>query len=312
MYERILVPLDGSELAEVAIPYVGELASRLKSQATLFQAVLLSYPVLTVGDVISWIPPYTERDIEQLKADTKKYLEKAGEALKGKGIPAKSEVAIGDPAKEIVDYADEHDIGLIIMATHGRSGIKRWAIGSVADKVARYARQPVMIIRAKGDHRDALDRGILKKIIVPLDGSPASEAVIPYVGELADKLKAEVILFQAMAHLYHLTTTGKVIIQVPYTEKETEQLKANTMLYLEKAGERLKAKGIPMRAEVTVGDPAEEIINLADKTGADLVAMSTHGRSGIARWALGSVADKVLHAGNTPLLLVRASGAISA
>ncbi|MFA4836072.1 MAG: universal stress protein, partial [Dehalococcoidia bacterium] len=102
------------------------------------------------------------------------------------------------------------------------------------------------------------------------------------------------------------------IIQVPYTEKETEQLKANTMLYLEKAGERLKAKGISTKFGVTVGDPAEEIINLADKTGADLVAMSTHGRSGIARWALGSVADKVLHAGNTPLLLVRASGSISA
>jgi nucleotide-binding universal stress UspA family protein len=259
--------------------------------------------------MISWIPPYTDQDIEQLKADTKKYLEKAGEALKGTGFHTKYEVAVGDPAKEIVDYADEHDIGLIIMATHGRSGIKRWAIGSVADKVARYARQPVMIIRAKSDHRHAIKSGTLKKIIVPLDGSPASEAVIPYIGELADKLKAEVILFQAMADLYHLTSTGKVIIKVPYTEKEIEQFKADTIRYLEKVGERLKAKGISTKFEVTVGDPAEEIINLADKTGADLVAMSTHGRSGIARWALGSVADKVLHAGNTPLLLVRASGA---
>ncbi|MCK4723172.1 MAG: universal stress protein, partial [Dehalococcoidia bacterium] len=154
-----------------------------------------------------------------------------------------------------------------------------------ADKVVRATKRPVALIRAKGARPDVREKGILNKALVPLDGSKEGEAVIPYIEELASGLKAEVLL-----------------LQVGPSKADTED-------YLEKVSDRLKSKGITTRFEVRVGDAAGEIIKLADEIDADVVAMSTHGRSGIGRWALGSVAERVLNARNTPLLLVRAPGA---
>jgi nucleotide-binding universal stress UspA family protein len=143
----------------------------------------------------------------------------------------------------------------------------------------------------------------LNKIVVPLDGSDVSEAVLPYIEEAAPKLKAQVALLQVVEPT-HYAIQGSVA-RVQYTEKEINQLKAKARDYLEKAGAGLKSKGVAITFEVAVGKAAEEIVNFASKTNADLVAMATHGWSGFSRLFLGSVADRVLHTGNTPLLLVK-------
>ena len=299
MYEKILVPLDGSELAEVTLPYAEELAGRLGSEITLV-SVLPFYSELAPDLNLRLRQYYIEKIVENTKEAAERYVKKP----QGRAIKVESRILVGNSAEEIVEYANKEDIDLIVMATHGRTGISRWALGSVANKVVRATKRPVGLIRAKGARPDVRQKGILNKALVPLDGSKEGEAVIPYVEELALKLKAEVILLQVLSTSYQAITAERYGY-VSYTAQQMESDKAFARNYLEKVGARLKRKGMTVKSEVRLGIAAEEIIKLADEMYADVVAMSTHGRSGIGRWVFGSVADRVLHEGNTPLLLVR-------
>lgn len=292
MYEKILVPLDGSEIAEVALPYAEELAGRLGSEITL----------------ISVSHSAEEQDQQMFQFYIQKTVESVRERAE-RAIEVDSAILVGNPAEEIVDYADSGNIDLIVMATHGHSGIRRWALGSVADKVLRATGRPVVLVRAKNAHPYMHKKDILSKMLVPLDGSKESEMVFPYIEELVSKLGGEIIFFQVLALAYHVHISGDAAVQVPYTEKEMEPLKMSAQSYLKKMGSKLKERGIPTKYEVRVGAAGYEIIKLADEINADLVAMLTHGRSGIGRWVFGSVAERVVRSGNTPVLLVRSPGA---
>jgi len=302
MYHRILVPLDTSELAEVALPYAEQMAGRLGSEITLMS---VSH---SAGEKEQRVfRSYIEGTVEVTKERAKRYLQKPT----GQDVKVQYAILVGNPAEEIVDYADRENIDVIVMATHGRSGIGRWALGSVADKVLRATERPVVLIRAKGARPDMLvvEKGAFKRVLVPLDGSKESEAVIPYIEELASMLGAEVTLLQVLAIVYHVYVSGDAPAQVPYTEEEMKPLKASAESYLEKVGSGLKGKGVTTKCQVRVGAAGHEIIKLADEIGADIVAMSTHGRSGVGRLVFGSVAEKVVRTGNTPVLLVRTPGA---
>ena len=144
----------------------------------------------------------------------------------------------------------------------------------------------------------------MNKALVPLDSSKEGEMVLSYITELASRLKTVVVLLHVLSPTYH-AYTPEGVAKVPYTEGEMEQLKTSALKYLTEVATGLEGKGITVNTEVRVGKAADEIIKLADEICADIVAMTTHGRSGVSRWAFGSVADKILYAGNTPLLLVR-------
>lgn len=149
-----------------------------------------------------------------------------------------------------------------------------------------------------------------ERILVPLDGSKIGESALPHVEELVSKLspevKVEVTLFQVVSSLTYAVVAGGASARVSYTEKELKQIKKKAMDYLNKAGEGLRSKRAIVKTRVDIGDVAAAIAKVADEIKADLVAMSTHGRSGISRWAFGSVTDKVLRGGNKPVLIVRA------
>ncbi len=149
-----------------------------------------------------------------------------------------------------------------------------------------------------------------ERILVPLDGSKLGESALPYVEELVSKLspeiKVEVTLLQVVSSLTHWAAVGEVSAPVRYTEEELELIKQKARDYLDKAGESLRSKGAIVETKVGIGGAADEIIKAADKISADLIAMSTHGRSGLSRWAFGSVTDRVLRGGSKPMLMVRA------
>ncbi|HEY82539.1 MAG TPA: universal stress protein [Dehalococcoidia bacterium] len=151
---------------------------------------------------------------------------------------------------------------------------------------------------------------MFERILVPLDGSKVGEAALEHVEKLVAKMapgmQVEVILFQVITSLAHYVIAGEASVQVPYTEEEIEQIKKKAREYLNQAGERLKSKGVKVKTKVATGKAAEEIIKAADEFKADLIAMSTHGRSGLSRLTFGSVTDKVLRTGNVPVLVVRA------
>jgi nucleotide-binding universal stress UspA family protein len=291
MYEKILVPLDGSEASEVALPYAEELSGRLGASLTLLYVI-----------------EQNETIYEHMHQF---YMQKMAETV-AKKIQAYSKYPVqvnyvslkGNPADNIVEYANKENFGLILMATHGRSGFKRISLGSVAERVVRATKKPLALIRTREAKPDVREKGMLKKILLPMDGSKAGETVIPYVAELASKLSAEITLFQALATGYQATVdTGYDYIV--YSEQQMETFKNHALSYMNTVQDSLKEKGIIVNSQLTLGNAAEEIIDFADKNDFDLVAMSTHGRSGFGRWIFGSVAAKILHQGTTPLLLVR-------
>jgi nucleotide-binding universal stress UspA family protein len=278
MYKKVVIPLDGSKLAEVALPYAEELAGKMGSEIILL-TVLQSeeaHEYLNHHSYTSKIVDVTQRHVEKYIDISKRKAMKVGTATR-----------TGNPAEGILDYVSKGRHNIIVMATHGRSGISRWAVGSVADKVVRATtRLPLMLIRAKGAHPDIRAKRILKKALVPLDGSTGSEAVIPYIMEIAPSLKMEL-------------TFLRVIPKANHTYADAEA-------YLQNWCGCLEEHGITTKYELRVGAAADQIIDLADELAIDVVAMSTHGQNAINLWPLGSVAQKVLLAGNTALLLIRA------
>ncbi len=247
---------------------------------------------------------YLEKIATGLKAGAKRYLDK----FKRKRITVKSEILTGDAAAEIIDYANNSETDLIVMSTHGRSGIKRWALGSVADKVLRGTDKPLILVRAKTVSPEISCESVLKKILLTLDGSKDSEAAIPYVEELALGIGAEVVLIHVIEPSYSFYAVGGFKYQ-GYSEKKKKSMKAFYDNYLGGIAARFANKGIDASHRVLFGDVTEAIVNFADETCADLVAMTTHGRSGVKRWALGSTTDRILQIGNTSLFLVRTKGA---
>ncbi len=271
--ESMVVPLDGSKLAEVALPYAEELGARTGSDI-----ILLS--VLEVADTEDMT--YLRRIIDVTKYHVKKYLVISG----SKEVNVCATTRVGNPAEAIVDFACKWDQKLIVMATHGRSGIGRWALGSVADKVVRTPTNlPIILIRGKKAHPDLRYKRLFRRVLVPLDGSIPSEAVIPYIGKLALKLQMELTLLQ-------------VVQQVNHNKVDAES-------YLQTQCAELEQLGIAANYRVQVGSPADKIIDLADELAVDLVAMSTRGRTSSPLWTIGSVAHKVLLGGSTPLLLLK-------
>jgi len=294
MYDKILVPLDGSALAEVSLPYAEEIAARLGSQITL---IYLSRSEKDPSYHMHKM--YLDKILDSTTNEINKLLKKPSEKTK-----IESAVLVGHAAEEIVKYADKEDMGLIVIATHGRSGIKQWAMGSVATRIITATRRPIMLIRAKEASPDIRNKGAINKILLPLDGSKESESILPHVQEIALDFKSEVVLFQTISLAYP-TYTADAFAYVTYSDQQMDAMKASALDYLERIGSTLREKGIEVKSDVRFGSAADEITNYADEINTDFIAMTTHGRSGIGRWLFGSTTVRVMKGGNANLLLVR-------
>ena len=151
---------------------------------------------------------------------------------------------------------------------------------------------------------------MFSKVLVPLDGSKVGEAALPAIEKMVSKLapgtKVEVILIGVITLLRHWVVVGEASAPVSYTEDELKLIKQRVQDYLDRTGESLKKSGVSIQTIVSTGNAADEVIKAAEDTGADLIAMSTHGRSGWRRLAFGSITDKVMHHSRIPVLMVRA------
>ena len=294
-YERILVPLDGSSAAEIALPYAEEIAAKHGAEI-----ILASVSQFAAVETDHLYRSYLERIAEQAQRELKDW--GAKEEAK-----VKNEVLLGTPATEILRYADESNASLIAMASRGRSSRGPWLLGNIASKVIRASSKPVLLIRAPADNTALLQKRLVRRILVPLDGSKLGEVALPYAEALAKLLGAELILFRAfLTPTLGVAYEGISVSPNEFKERE-EEIRASAMAYLDSLGKRFQEKGLRALSIVSLGSPPVQILEYAEANGIDLIAMSTHGRSGIGRWVLGSVTDKVLHAGDTPVLTVRAT-----
>jgi nucleotide-binding universal stress UspA family protein len=201
-------------------------------------------------------------------------------------------------AEGICEAIVEQGADLVVMSTHGHGGIGRWLYGSVADQVIRQSPVPILLVPATCDH--AWEGTAPLRIMVPLDGSAFGEEVLDPVGKLASTLKAELLLVGASGPLEYAYADG-----VPYMRGGLDVALRETRDYLESVAFRMRAEGHTVTADAETGRAGPVIDDLARRRHVDLVAMATHGRSGIARAALGSVATEVLHRSRIPVLLWR-------
>lgn len=298
MPEKLLVPLDGSKLSEIVLPYVEEIAGTDGYEVTLINVRSPAedpyHPDLKVH--LEEIAKKTQNNIQKYLKSNHGKSQEVKIAIVGSGT------LITNTAKGILDYTDGENVAMIIMATHGRTGISLWALGSVAEKVVKASSSPVLLVRAN-TARDK--KSTISNILMPLDGSKQSEVVLSSAGNLLSALKTKVTLFHVITQPYYSYTGTDGMINVSYSLDELKKKKIEAISYLQKEGKKLEQKDITTSIEVKTGQPAEEIMLFAKENDIDIVAMSTHGCSGFHSAGHGSVADKVLHEGNIPLLLVR-------
>jgi nucleotide-binding universal stress UspA family protein len=300
---RILVPLDGSRLAEQALSCAMALGRGLPAELVLFCAVSIPSDVQEALDRAGLQP---DPLLERLETEASEYLEAMSHLLTKADLSFSHIVGHGLPAGAIVDYGERMDIQLIVMASHGYTGIKRWRHGSVAERVLHSASVPVLLVRAKEEVSKGLPEPCtFRRVLVPLDGSKVAEQVLPAIIPIVQALECEMILFRVPVMHTSGPFTGAWYLPQDSSFETADQ---NAKAYLERLARHLKGQGIEAATVTLPGAVPESIIDYAEIKDIDLIAMCTHGRTGIARWALGSVADRVLRASAKPILLVRAKG----
>ena len=272
MFREIMVPLDGSERAEQALPCAVQLA---KAMAATLHLVRVDDFIVSLTSTFA--APYIPEGVYEAEVgEVTSYLTAIQQRLAGKGLQIRTELLTGAAALSLLAYEQAEHINLLVMCSHGRSGIARFALGSVADRLLRHGGAPVLLVRAFSAPPD------LTRVVVPLDGSVLAEAALQTVSALAPSVIREVTLLRVIGD----------------RAEESEAL-----AYLTAAALGLQHEHVTCRTRVVRGEPAQTIIDVAGKDAS--VVMATHGRSGLTRWALGSVADRVSRDGASGILLVR-------
>lgn len=301
MYKKLLVPLDGSRTAEKALPFARALGGALKIPVELLEVVDISTMSLHVAADKA---RYLDVLIAEGENSAREYLKEIAATFTG--IEVTCTIERGSPGETIIERASANKDTLITMATHGRSGVNRWLMGSVAEKVLRGATTPLFLVRADEAASSSAGAAALKSVVVALDGSELAEKVLPVVTEVAKLLNLAVVLFRA----YELPASAYYGSEdyLPNYNALKKEVEEEARLYLDEKVAAFKARGLNNVSAVLVeGAGADEIIRYAHNHPDTLVAMCTHGRSGVKRWVLGSVTEKVVRHSDDPVLVVHAA-----
>jgi len=291
MINRILVPLDGSELSESILPFAMDIAERARAEILLVTAIQPVGVWDATATAINW-----ERE-EKAAAD---YLAAVEKRLADGGVRVRSLSLHGDAGQVILDTTDQEKADLVTMTTHGRSGVMRWLLGSVADRVVQHSKAPVMLVRAtEGKPVPSPAAG---RILVPLDGSEVAAGVLPFVKDYARLFDASLLLFHAVSPVGSYPGFETANAQIVGELLETMQKEAATMLA--ESAKKLEAEGFKCESAVSLSLAADGILAAAAESKAGLIAIGTHGRSGLSRTVIGSVANAVLRRSTLPCLLV--------
>jgi nucleotide-binding universal stress UspA family protein len=321
MFQRILVPLDGSVRAERAIPVAAHMAQASGGSVILVQVVSTSldmWPTLALAPQTTMTQTIVDTDIDEAE----KYLAGLTVSADLSEIPTETIVQVGPTASTILSIAYSYNADVIVMCSHGYTGITRWALGSVAEKVARHTSIPVLILREGGPIPTGPrpERTGPFRVLVPLDGSLRAKAALTPAAYLATALSAPT---QRALHLMRVVKSASSMGEDE--REESEQILHKAKSYLSSTTQHLRegliaptiaSHKLALTWSVAVDtDAAAAIVRVAENGedaegagifgGCDVIAMATHGRSGLQRWAIGSVTERVLNATKLPLLIVR-------
>ena len=339
MFKKVLVPLDGSELAEGILPYISQFARGLDIPLVLLSVIdpeALETPerlsaskaegrsaeplpeMTSIGGrgapeptpkehfqsyIHETAGPYASQVLERVEREVNRRLEEVAKRLDKEGVKTQIVVSFGATAHEIVQVAEREGCDLIAMSTHARTALARSILGSITDKIIHSSHLPTLTItpeRAKM----YWEKGVtISKIMALLDGSALAETVLPYAEELARRLSLEIVLVR-VAKMGAISTPYSAALLYADSVNLDSKLETDAANYLKGVAGRLRAKGLQVQWKVLRGDPVYSIVELAHETPQDIIALTTHGRSGLTRWALGSVAEAVIRASGDPVLVI--------
>ena len=299
MYRTILVPLDGSAFSERAIP----LALRIARHTGAALELTHVHGHVTYGGSA----PAPDR---RLDTDIKQGMREELEALRDRvaakaGLPVTASFLEGEVVPALQGHIESRGIDLVVMTTHGRGGVSRAWLGSVADALVRRLHVPVLLSRARTTGRGGVDAPPVRRVLVSLDGSPFAEQVLERALRLGTPNRTEYLLLRVV--------TPMPTVPLPYPggdapihESELQWQEHQAEGYLTAVAERIRRPGVPVNVRVvTHAQPARAILDVARERDADLIALSAHGHGALGRMMLGSVADKVIRGAAVPTLVYR-------
>jgi nucleotide-binding universal stress UspA family protein len=319
MFQRILVPLDGSARAESAISVAAHLA--LASGGSVILLRVVTSPIEFAWSAME-SPMSMQEPLEADRVQVVNYLATIAGAKALAGVATKTEAVDGLPADTILSVARSQQVDLIVMCSHGYTGFKRWALGSVAQKVARHSPVPAFVLHEHAGVPTNLHPGGIRpvRVLVAMDGSPLAETVLAPAAQLSAALSAPA---QGALHLVRVLPLASLPEQdhVEPLARVRDMARAEAGVYLRAIEQRLREGELaPLHLSITSSvvintDIAETLIRMAENgeymdkvgesTGCDVIAMATHGRGGLQRWLMGSITERVLGATKLPLLIVR-------
>ncbi|HXV80482.1 MAG TPA: universal stress protein [Candidatus Binatia bacterium] len=301
-YTKILVPLDGSPLSESILPYAESFAERLNIPMELLHVIDLD-AIRTYFDAQQGRP--IDEVEKEMKARATEYLQKVAASLPNT-LTIRHTVVLGSAPTMILAQAEEEKGTLLAMATRGYSGAKRWFFGSVADKILHGAQTPLLLFKGSPEG-DPGRKATIKRVLVPLDGSGLAEQILPHVTTLGKAMNLEVELLRIYSVPVTVAAPASAAYPIGMPMLTLDTFREEATEYLDGKVQQLR-EGEGLREisySVTEGEAADRIIETAHQTRDSLIAMSTHGRSGLGRWILGSVADRVIRQSGDPVFVIR-------
>jgi len=298
MFKKILVPLDGSELSEWALKPAVQLAEAAEGEIILLRSLIPVYmTVPTLANEYAWMWPEYSR--EQMRVEVQEYLAAVRQKYHKPGVRWQSLDVEGDAAGEIVDTALAENVDLIVMSTHGWSGMQKWALGSVTERVLHNATCPVLTTRSPQP---------ITRLAITLDGSQLAEQAVEPALAVAAGLNARVTLLRVNEPL---PANHGPAIEFEWTMGKdraygmVQERQAQSEAYLEEVTQRYARDDVIVQLMVVDGQPVDKILEIADLHSIDLIAMSTHGRTGLRRWLYGSVTAKIMRGFEGHMLIIR-------
>ncbi len=296
MFNRILLPMDRSSVAECVLPHAVAVARAFESQVMLVNVIDTPQRAnwRRAVDPLNWAIRKTEAD---------NYLSDLAIRLQQATLSAEKQILEGDAAERIVELSGKTDAPLIIISSHGQGGISGWNVSSVVLKVILRARTSIMIVRAYQPTPTAMTGLSYRRILVPIDGSQRAEYVLPMASTLARFHEAQILLAHVVKRPELPRRTPPSREDVELADRLVERNRTEAIQYLDDLRSQLS---VELEARVLVSDHiAATLHELVEQEKIDLVVLSAHGHSGLTRWPYGSVVMSFITFGTTPLLIVQ-------
>ena len=300
MFRKILVPLDGSQLSERAL----HIAQRI---------LPLTNPELFLVHVVD---PSREAAAHMHRTYLDGVAEASRKHITEESLKSQSGTKVipvllhGDPATEIINFAQQNDVSLIIMSTRNRTGIRRWALGSVSEKVYRQTMCPCILIGADGESKPIQEVRTIGRILVPIGRTGSEKSFLSYVNAFDARIVTQVIFLQAVPPVVSIdeveySKVANELTKSAYVDMLEQNRKEEALKHLSIFTNAVKTKGMLTTALVVIGSTVESILKYAKETNIDLITLPAEGQSAFGNWILGKLAKTLLREGKTPVLIVK-------